>query len=778
MNLKNPFLAGRQWSSWAYIYAIITLLLSLFISISSFIIHSKATSNFDLADSSFLSFQKTILLKISSVISFSFAFLQLYIITSSFIVLKLKTLILGYANLALDILSFFYFISSLLFSLNSNSRAISSISSLDPKIDYENNERSLILKLGIISTVIYFFLGPLFKSYILTYKLSSTFGWLTYRAIGANLKLRKSYFIQQLTQSSILLSFAFISVFASHLLIIGYVFYTPDPPSLVISPPSSVFIPVAFAFFAIAILLLCSLFSLNQEMKWLQYACIAVFIPIFTICCPLALYKISSIQRKSDKNLPSNAAYLYSFGSFTILSGIFLSVMCILSLKTLGIGLRNQLLEVQILERNQVDLEEMSHSKLDLTQIEIDNQSNASTSLSKSSEKINAPNLNQKLLNLIPPSINNPIKSLNSPYTPNDKSYLNESISKNFNRKSTSSTLSSIQSSLLYSSSVHKTDMMLPLNFDSHSRKNSHNENSISTFNIFNSKNLHNKSSFTPDNPEHNKHFVNVFRKFSSPMPSIAGIYNINSPDFSNTSFGSLQKPFDVLSADFSKLSFLNSTTFSRFNKSNPNDTQLSELNTSSSNPVPHTNTRKTADYSKPSLSATASDSPKSPLTDIPDTSMTMDSTSTSVRDSGVLASFKLSKKVSPQLIPYEVSSSNNLPQELNSHYLATKNRILTSKNTTIYPPVSSENHPNNPQKDNKPINHSQQFISSFFSPKIKSDNHIHISSIPDFPSHHHPVTSKSLNTDNDSSISDLSNSHKQIILTKEELDTINGNIN
>ncbi|OMJ12229.1 hypothetical protein AYI69_g9494 [Smittium culicis] len=777
MHLKNPFLAGRQWSSWAYIYAIVTLLLSLFISISSFIIHSKATNNLHLAESSFLSLQKVPLLKISKVLSSSFAFLQLYIIASTVIVLKLKTLILGYANLAVDLISFFYFISSLLFSLNSNSRASSSISSQDPNNDYKNTERSLILNLGIISAIIYFLFGLLFKSYILTYKLSSTFGWLTYRAIGANLKLRKSYFIQQLTQSSILLSFALIAVYTSHLLIIGYVFYIPDSLSLVISPPSSVFIPVGFAFFSIAILLLCSLFSLNQEMKWLQYSCIAVFIPTFTVCCPLALYKISSIHSQSDKNLPSNAAYLYSFGSFTILSGIFLSVMCILSLKTLGIGLRNQLLDIQILERSQVDLEEMSQSKLDINQLDFDNQSKSSTSLSKSTEKIIAPNIKQKLLNLIPPSINNPIKYSNSPYNPNDKSYLNESISKNFKRKSTSSTLSSIQSSILYASSLHKSDSQSPLDFDLNSRKNSNHEDSMSTFNLFNTKNLHSKSSFTPDNPEHNKHFVNVFRKFSSPMPSIAGIYNINSPDFSNTSFGSLQKPFDVLSADFSKISFLNSTSSSRFNKSSTNDTHLSELNTSTSNPVPYSSTKKNVDCSKPSLSATASDSPKSHASANPDTSMNMASTSTSLRDSGILASFSVSKKVSPQLIPHNTSSSNNLPPALNSHYLATNNRILTSKNTSIYPPISSETHPNNAQKDNKPINISQQFITSFFSPKINSDNHIHISNIPDFPSLQQ-VTSKSLNTDTNPSSPIISTPHNQMGLTQEELNTINGNIN
>ncbi|PWA00271.1 hypothetical protein BB558_003691 [Smittium angustum] len=318
MGLKNPFLSGGQWSNWAYVYASIVSLQVLALICIQILCLSKASKKLAMIEDSntngYLATKITYningwILIVMSLLEAGFVFIKL----------KMKNEILGFFTLVLD------------FSLGVQS-IIQLCYVMKP-----------ILKTGtlvISHTLLLVMLLVLFpvKTYIFL-KLKSNFGWLVYRALGPNLTMRKSYYKQQLLVGSLFLNSVYI-----------FNFWLPFT-----TWGSSSVIPLLFALGLVLLLISLIYFSVYQEMKWLYNICFVVHVILVAVLLCMLVFA----GKRNSSSGYNKKIHLY-FGVMTLLLHILVSVSLFLARSTLGVGLRNQLNEIHILMRTQIDLEEIN----------------------------------------------------------------------------------------------------------------------------------------------------------------------------------------------------------------------------------------------------------------------------------------------------------------------------------------------------------------------------------------------------------------------------------
>ncbi|KAJ2356181.1 hypothetical protein GGF43_002238 [Coemansia sp. RSA 2618] len=176
-------------------------------------------------------------------------------------------------------------------------------------------------------------LGSAAKAWLTWRQLKKEFGWQVYRALGADLRMRRMFFCQQL-----LLALVIVAAF---LLL-----------QLWLQLAAGAWMCVVAAVAASAFVLSLCLFAAVQELLWLMRGCVAVFVAT----AAFFIYKLVDINRRLPSGNTSRQ-YTTLFLVMLLILDVALIVVSLVVAHAFGRGLRERLRRFQILARGDVDLD-------------------------------------------------------------------------------------------------------------------------------------------------------------------------------------------------------------------------------------------------------------------------------------------------------------------------------------------------------------------------------------------------------------------------------------
>ncbi|PIA16658.1 hypothetical protein COEREDRAFT_86747 [Coemansia reversa NRRL 1564] len=194
-------------------------------------------------------------------------------------------------------------------------------------------------------------LGCLAKGWVVWRYLKREFGWQVYRALGADLKMQRMFFCQQLLLLLVILS--------------GFLFFElwlqlAETAALSGGGGES-WVQHTFLLVAAIVALCLCLFAAVQELRWLMYGCIAAF----SAALAFFIYKlvIVNLGHLSGVENPfeTSRKYITILLAMLLALNIGLVAISIMVAWSFGRGLRQRLRNFQILARQEVDLESLSY---------------------------------------------------------------------------------------------------------------------------------------------------------------------------------------------------------------------------------------------------------------------------------------------------------------------------------------------------------------------------------------------------------------------------------
>ncbi|KAJ2798922.1 hypothetical protein H4R20_004640, partial [Coemansia guatemalensis] len=197
-------------------------------------------------------------------------------------------------------------------------------------------------------------IGCLAKGWVVWRYLKREFGWQVYRALGADLKMQRMFFCQQLLLSLVILS--------------GFLFFElwlqlAEIAALSSSGSGECWVKYIFLLVAAIVVLCLCLFAAVQELRWLMYGCIGTF----AAALAFFIYKLVVINRRYPTGAEDPFATSRKYISFLLAMLVALVVALVATSLVVawsfGRGLRQRLRQFQILARQEVDLESLSHQK-------------------------------------------------------------------------------------------------------------------------------------------------------------------------------------------------------------------------------------------------------------------------------------------------------------------------------------------------------------------------------------------------------------------------------
>ncbi|KAJ2083431.1 hypothetical protein H4R24_000810 [Coemansia sp. RSA 988] len=195
-------------------------------------------------------------------------------------------------------------------------------------------------------------LGLVAKGWIVWRYLKRDFGWQVYRALGADLKMQHMFFCQQLLLSLVILSgFLFVELWLQ----------LAEIAALSSSNSGGCWVQHAFLLVAAIVVLCLCLFAAVQELPWLMYGCIGTF----AAALAFFIYQLVVVNRERPAEakdiFEASLKYINFLLAMMVALTVALVTISLVVAWSFGRGLRQRLRQFQILARQEVDLEALSH---------------------------------------------------------------------------------------------------------------------------------------------------------------------------------------------------------------------------------------------------------------------------------------------------------------------------------------------------------------------------------------------------------------------------------